>query len=124
MDKRFPPEIDQLLKAPNVRAAFISEFVSTNSTDCPNCGGRGFFYIFLVTIGPMNNPVSGRDIITHWADGKWWGGKGYEFDCPICQALTKPYKGTPSTWEREQIAEESPLAEEIAMLAEKLAVKP
>ena len=90
--KQFPLEFDQLLKAPNVRAAFVSEISSPNPKDCLNCGGAGTMYIFIATVGPLDSPASGR-LISHWSDGKWWGGKGFEFVCPVCRSAPQPYSG-------------------------------
>ncbi len=102
MDKQFPPEFQQLMQAPNVRKAVVSDLKSPNPNDCPNCAGMGSMVIYIATRGPFNSPASGKDVVTKYADGKWWGGKHYEFPCPVCRSLTKPYQGTASAWERNE----------------------
>jgi hypothetical protein len=117
-DRQFPPEFEQLIRATGVRAAFVSENTSPHPADCKNCGGLGTLNIFIATIGPLQSPAVGRNIITKWSDGKWWGGKTYEFDCPVCHSLALPYRGTPSVFERDK-----QVSEQIALLAEGWAVK-
>lgn len=96
MDKQFPVEFTQLMNAPGVKAACVSEITSPYPDDCPNCGGVGTMYIFIATVGPLRSPASGR-LVSHWSDGKWWGGKGFEAVCPVCRSAPRPYSGTDKT---------------------------
>ncbi len=119
IDRQFPPEFDALMRAPNVRAAFVSEVTNPNPNACPNCGGASTMYVYIATVGPFNICPDKSRLISHWADGRWWLGKGFEFPCPVCQSLTKPYKGTPSAWERNN----QKVSEQIELLANELSVR-
>ena len=118
MDRSFPLEMMKLLESPTIRKAFVSEIVSPNPNDCTNCGGVGTIYVFIATIGPLQSPAVGKNIISHWSDGKWWGGKGIEFDCPVCHSLASPYREIETVWQRDKR-----VSEQLALLTEGWAVK-
>lgn len=118
MNIQFPPEFESLINAPSTRAAIVSEITSPNPNHCKNCGGVGSMVIFIATRGPFTSPASGRDVVTKWDNGRWWGGKHYEFDCPVCHSLDKPYQGTETVFERDKR-----VSEQIAMLTEEWEVK-
>jgi len=82
-DKEFPPEFKNMMKEKGVRAVFVSDIVSPHPNHCTNCGGVGTMYIFIATMGPFEFPPQGR-IISHFSEGKWWGGRGFTFPCPKC----------------------------------------
>lgn len=84
MDRQFPNEFKQLMRAPDVKAAFVSEIESPNPNACQNCGGSGSVCIFIATVGPLNSPVGGK-LVSHYADDKWWGGSNFVFACPVCR---------------------------------------
>lgn len=92
----FPPEFKQLMSASNVRAAFVSEVTSPNPSACPNCGGAGTLYIYVATVGPLNACPDKSRLISHWSDGKWWLGKGFEFACPACSGKAAKYVSQPN----------------------------
>ncbi len=112
-DIQFPPEFDQLIKPSGVSAAFVSELSSSNPSHCVNCGGAGTMYVYIATVGPMNVCPDKSRLIAHWADGKWWLGKGYEFPCPVCQSVQKVYMGG---WEQQ----ENRVGDEIKKMAEQM----
>ena len=83
MNREFPREFDALARAPNVRGAFVSEIVSPHPGACQNCGGVGSMFIFVATVGPLVSPAVGQ-LISHYYDDKWWGGRNFQFPCPVC----------------------------------------
>jgi hypothetical protein len=117
-DKIFPPEFDALIKAPSVRRAFVSEIISPNPSSCKNCGGLGSMAVYIATTGPLTNCPDRSKLIVHFAEDRFWLGKHYEFDCPVCHSLALPYRGTQSVFERDK-----QVSEQIALLAEDWAVK-
>ena len=92
MSKTFPREIQETIRRVNPKAAFISEIELLNPTECQNCGGVGFFALFLASKGPFQTPAapynSNRESShfdeTAGKNGGWWVGTTYTFPCPEC----------------------------------------
>jgi hypothetical protein len=84
MELKFPKEFDFYLKDHSTRAAFVSENAQIKPTDCPNCGGVGFMYIFVATGGPFRE-VTGTKI-NHWTREGWYTGETHSAVCPVCKA--------------------------------------
>lgn len=98
----FPPEFKILFRQPEVRGAFVSGITTNHPGDCLNCGGVGKVFVFLATVGPVNNPPVG--VAVHFAGGKWWGGSTKGGICPACKGSgqdasygEKPYV-VPEEW--------------------------
>jgi hypothetical protein len=85
MNRHFPPKFTSLSKEPSTKAAFFSDLKPAHPRDCKNCGGLGTMIIFIATGGPFVNVPSGKDLIAHWYDNRWWAGKNYEDACPDCK---------------------------------------
>ncbi len=115
---QFPPEFNQLMSAAGVRAAFVSILAPPNPNYCANCGGAGTMYIFVATVGPLTVCPDRSRLIAHFADNRWWLGKGYEFPCPVCRSVQKVYL---DGWEKQdaQVSGEiKKIAEQMRMEAE------
>ena len=78
----FPPEFKMYMKDPTTRAAFISENTSPNPSDCKNCGGVGYLFLFVATGGPFRDPTQNK--VNHWSPEGWWTGKTQQALCPVC----------------------------------------
>ena len=101
MNKTFPPEFRRLLADPRVKKAWVSDYEQIPHR-CQNCGGSGTFNLFTALEGPYPQPcgpysryypaslsapavykVSKSEIINGHV--MWWGGRSYDFPCPVCQ---------------------------------------
>lgn len=81
---RYPQAFQDMWRAGNTKAAFVSEAVSKKASDCQNCGGAGMMATFIAVMGPFDNLPVGKGIIAHYANGKWWGGANFTAPCPVC----------------------------------------
>ena len=78
---------------PAAKLILFSDLPKAQLNDCENCGGLGFFNVFIASDGPFNEPAfpyNGKDTdhkTSHWHDGKWWVGKSYNFPCPVCRVM-------------------------------------
>jgi hypothetical protein len=80
----FPSEFRFFIRDPDVRAAFVSENISPQKTDCPNCGSVGYIYIFIATGGPFKDPSPNK--VNHWTKNGWYVGETKSAVCPVCKA--------------------------------------
>lgn len=83
MSIQFPREFTPMWKAAGVKAAFVTEAHPNKPSDCVNCGGIGTMTTFCATAGPFNVPPAPNHV-GHFANGKWWSGQNYSFNCPVC----------------------------------------
>lgn len=95
-DKVFPNEMRFAVKSPDVKKAFLLEVEPFRGNHCENCGGHGFLYAFLATGGPFENSPSNG--VAKWADGKWWKGATFSFQCPKCGG---------QSWDKWKITQET-----------------
>ena len=99
MNKHFPLSFQAHIKSPNIKAAFFSDVKPAHPRDCKNCGGIGNLILFVATGGPFVNVPSGKDLVAHWHDGRWWAGKNIEDACPDCKGtgIDPAYKEQPAS---------------------------
>lgn len=90
MPKHFPKDMIALATNPAAKLILFSDLPKAHVTDCNNCGGLGFFNVFVASDGPFREPLFPYNgtyedhKVSHWHDGGWWSGKSYNFPCPDC----------------------------------------
>jgi hypothetical protein len=85
MSKQFPPVLQNIMRQPEVKAAWMSDNEPRIPSDCNNCGGLGFFAIFVASNGPYNYPP--QKGVGHYDGEHWWQGVTYTDVCPVCKGL-------------------------------------
>ena len=88
MDKHFPADMLAATRGIGIKLVLFTDNPSNDFMDCENCGGLGFFNVFLATEGPFEQPgfPYRKDMkISHWYNDRWWVGKSYNFTCPDCK---------------------------------------
>lgn len=91
MRKNYPRDMIALATNPAAKLILFSDLPQAHVSDCANCGGMGFFNVFVASDGPFNEPYfpyngTPEDHKTsHWYNGSWYAGKSYNFDCPDCR---------------------------------------
>lgn len=89
--KNFPRDMIAVATNPSAKLILFSDLPTADVFDCENCGGMGFFNVFVATDGPFQEPMNpyngtGEDHKTsHWYNDRWWIGKSYNFNCPDCK---------------------------------------
>lgn len=89
--KNYPKDLNDAAIAAlalGAKELFISDFQKHLPTDCANCGGVGYFVLFVATDGPFQAPSSPRrdGNVSHWYNG-WYVGRNQCFSCPDCKGL-------------------------------------
>lgn len=91
MRKNYPRDMIALATNPAAKLILFSDLPRAHMNDCANCGGMGFFNVFVASDGPFPEPGfpyngSAEDHKTsHWYNDSWWVGKSYNFTCPDCK---------------------------------------
>ena len=100
-----PAAITSALRNPSTKKAWISDYPSTGTEACQNCGGSGVITAFIATEGPYDQPAgpylirdgarltSKTDIINKQV--KYWVGKTISLPCPDCQNKMAPTSNAP-----------------------------
>jgi hypothetical protein len=84
-DKVFSQEMRTAMKSDAKKIIFL-DIPKQGIHSCPNCGGVGFMYLFIATGGPFDNSSTKPGDISTYFDQKWWTGRHYAFECPVCHA--------------------------------------
>jgi hypothetical protein len=107
MPKNFSRDMINVATNPSAKLILFSDLPCCTVNDCPNCGGLGFFNIFVASDGPFKEPMfpyngsSDDHKTSHWYNGYWWSGKSYNFPCPDCNGSGE-VDGTRARWAREE----------------------
>jgi hypothetical protein len=83
MKNVYPQSFKELWKMPGIKKACVTAIPKTKLSDCENCGGLGVMYSFIADGGPFESPGNLGEV-SKFAEGKWWVGKNYADQCPVC----------------------------------------
>lgn len=80
MNKNFPLAMIEAAKLSKI--SFLSDVQPISPNDCKNCGGMGYFFLFLATDGPFQSPSVHK--VNKWHNEAWYVGETQSYKCPDC----------------------------------------